>query len=108
MINSSLSDIGRAGEKYVEEYLKTHSFTNINQDIWQYGESNIKADSFGEKILVQVKTSIFPSEPVEITGEERIKIISRAVSIKRKPYAAYVKIDWVKRLLESIRWEKIN
>jgi hypothetical protein len=108
MTNSSISDIGHEGEKYVEQYLKNHSFTNVNRDIWQYGESNIKADSFGEKILVQVKTSILPSEPAEITSEEKIKIISRAASTKRKPYAAYVKIDSIKRLLESIRWEKLN
>jgi hypothetical protein len=101
-------NIGKDGEKYVVDYLKSNSFTNITTDLWQYGTNDIKADSWGEKILVHIETSIFPGEPGEISQEEKIKIISRATNIKRNAYAAYVKIDGVKRLLESIRWEKLN
>ena len=101
------ADILKDGKKYIEEYLKNNSFTNVTTDVWQYGTSNIKADSFGENILVQVNTSIYPNEPDEITGDERIKIISRASLIKREPYAAYVRIG-IGKELENIRWEKLN
>jgi hypothetical protein len=108
MTDITLQDIEKEGIKYIEEYLKNNGFTNIGKDTWQYGSTDIKADSFGEKILVQVKTSIFPIEPIEISREERIKIISRALNLKRKAYAAYVKIKEKNRLLESIAWERLN
>ena len=108
MTNEFTSKIKKDGEKYVLDYLKSNSFTNVTLDIWQYGVSNIKADSWGEKILVHITTSIFPSEPDDISREDRGNIISRAASTKRSPYAAYVKVDGVNGLLESIRWEKLN
>jgi len=108
MTNEISSNIEKDGEKYVVDYLKGNSFTNVTLDMWQYGVSNIKADSWGEKILVHIKTSVLPGEPVEISREERVNILSRAAIVKRNPYAAYVKIDGVKRILESIRWEKLN
>ena len=108
MTDITLQDISKEGEKYVIDYLKGNSFKNITMDMWQHSINDIKADSWAENILVQVKTSMFPNEPPDISRDDRIKIISRAITIKRNPYVAYVKIERDNKLLKSIRWEKLS
>ena len=82
-------EIGEIGERYTIEWLKENGHTIIQHDTRSPGSTDIETD----KWLVQVKTSVWPKEPAELTPDEKRNIKSRATKLERVAYLSRVTLD---------------
>ena len=97
-------EIGNAGESLVSQDLKQRGYTNIVQDTFQPGAVDVKADHTKGNVLIQVKTSVSPGQPADLSTEEKTKIKQRALNNKRTAYSAQLQINNSKQLVGQIKY----
>jgi hypothetical protein len=101
-------EIGQAGERFAVQALKNERWTI---DVWNTqapGSTDIEAHSGPSKILVQVKSAIFPNEPTSLSSDEERNIKSRATRIGAKAYEARVHLNSNLTLKNEIQWKVLN
>lgn len=101
-------EIGTAGESLVSQDLKQRGYSNIIQDTFQPGSVDVKADHPKGNVLIQVKTSVSPGQPAELSDEEKTKIKTRASSTKRTAFSAQLQINNSKQLVGQIKYTHLQ
>ena len=107
MVDLEFTEIIMTGVKHLENWLKKNDYEKITIDIWQAGSADIKADSHGEKILVQAKTIQHPNEQNRLSATDKYALKDLATRLERTPYVAYLAIDDAKNLVGEIMWERL-
>ena len=101
------SDIGAAGEKIVSAALTNLGYS-CYRNTQQPGSTDIEARGQTKTLLVQVKTSLYPDHPADLSGEERRNITSRATRLGYEAWQAKVQINDDEELVGEIKWLKLN
>jgi hypothetical protein len=101
------SAIGAAGEKIVTAALTRMGYS-CYRNTQQAGSTDIEATSSTKNLLVQVKTSVYPDVPADLSGEERRNITSRATRLGYEAWQAKVQINDNEELVGQINWLKLN
>jgi Holliday junction resolvase len=104
---SSTSDIGRAGERHVVDWLKAEGYSIIRWNTQTSGSTEIEAKSSSKRLLVQVRTAVSPTDPVQLTPEEEKAITSRAARIGAQAWEARIQVGRNLDLVGNVRWRKI-
>lgn len=101
-------DVGKKGEECVVVWFRSRDdFKNakINWDTHGKGATDIRVDTSSKILLVQVKTSVEPNQPGDLTSDEKSRIKQRATSLNAEAWAAKVQlnanlhcknIDWIR------------
>jgi Holliday junction resolvase len=71
-------NIGLAGETVVVDILKANGFQIVRWDTKAPGATDIEANSYNRRLLVQVKSAVYPNEPATLSNSEISSIKSRA------------------------------
>lgn len=102
-------EIGMAGEKAVVDYLRdAKGFSNIIWDTTQSGASDIEAVGSKVRLLIQVKTSVHPDKPVQLSSEELSAIISRASAKVAQAWEARVVLDRNLKPKGDVEWRRLS
>ena len=101
------AEIGNVGEKLVESVLTGCGYS-CHRNTQLAGSTDIEAVKQADKILVQVKTGLFPALPPELPADERRNIASRATKLKCRALLAQLQIDKNGSLIGSIAWAQLN
>lgn len=101
------SDIGRAGEKAIVNYLKGKGWEITRWDTQAPGSTDIEACSGNKKLLVQVKSAIYPNQPASLSWEEEKNIKSRATRIGAEAWEARVLLNESLNPM-GVKWRKLN
>jgi hypothetical protein len=101
------ADIGNLGERYAENALQGQGWT-CNRNTQLPGSTDIEAVSGTNRLLVQVKTAIFPNVAAVLSSDEQNSIVARAARTNCPAYLAQVQIDEYGRLHGEISWWKLN
>jgi hypothetical protein len=96
----STSEVGSIGEQIVKNYLIQTGHTNVKVDTFAPGKTDVESDTW----LVQVKTSVSPYKPGDLTSDEVRDIKSRAAKLKKEAYKAQLSIDDKNLLVGSIQF----
>lgn len=89
---SQPADIGRIGEKAVVDNLTSQGYTIIEWNTQAPGATDIEASNSKEHILVQVKSAMYPSIPVDLSQADIAAIKSRASRKNAVAYEAKVQL----------------
>lgn len=108
MGNLTSSEIELTGESLVESWLAQNGYSNITKEILFPKETEIRASSTLQNIIVQVRTFVHPTRPFKLSEYETHKITLRASRHKNIAYAAYVVIDESRNLVGDIIWERLG
>ncbi len=98
-------EIGQCGKEHILAWLKSDGYS-IVQDSQQAGSADVEADG-PEKILVQVKTAVWPASPAGLSEEEARSFRSRAASLGRVAFLAHVTIDPSGNVIKGITWARV-
>ncbi|HEY4674472.1 MAG TPA: hypothetical protein VIH48_00285 [Candidatus Bathyarchaeia archaeon] len=101
-------EIGHAGEQVVVEWLRGKGYTIDRWDTQSSGSTDIEAHRATAHLLVQVKSSVHPNEPANLSSEEERNIKSRAARIGAVAWEARVKLDSSLNLMGDIMWRKLS
>jgi hypothetical protein len=99
-----LGGIENIGERHTEERLVRIGY-QCNRNTLLPGSTEIDALGINNKLLVQVKTAVFPNEAADLSQQEKSGITSRASLLGREAWLARVQID-SRGALIHIRWTK--
>ncbi|MBA7696222.1 hypothetical protein ES703_104865 [subsurface metagenome] len=103
----SQAQIGAAGEQIVDSSLTSKRYkTNLNTRL--PGSTDIEAVGSETSLLVQVKASMSPSTPADLSSDEVRNIKSRATRIGYQPWQAKVTVDANLNLVGEIKWKKLD
>jgi hypothetical protein len=104
MLNTT--EIGAAGEKIVNAWLLQNGY-NTDLDTRQPGSTNIQAVSQKASLLVQIKSSVAPNVPADLSTDEMRNIKARTLPIGFQAWQVKVTIDSQLRLIGSIQWNHL-
>ena len=104
----SLAEIGIAGEKHIESWLKGNGFTNLKKHSIDGEKTEIEADGKIENILVHILPFPANNPASRLNDDERTRFIIRAAKMHRVAYLASLGIDEEKELAGEITWEKLR
>lgn len=99
--------IGQAGERIVNQWLRNNGYST-NLDTRLPGSTDIEANGTKASLLVQVKSSVQPSEAASLSADEEKNIKSRATNLRREAWEARVQLDVRLQLVGEIMWRKLN
>lgn len=103
----SPAQIGAAGEQIVDSSLTSKEYkTNLNTRL--PGSTDIEAVGTKDSLLVQVKTAMSPSTPVDLSSDEVRNIKSRAARLGYQPWQAKVIVDANLNLVGDIQWMRLD
>lgn len=104
---STAVEIGQAGERVVVEWLRGRTYIIDRWDTQAPGSTDIEAHGPAH-LLVQVKTAIYPNDPVNLSPDEERNIKSRAARIGVEAWEARVQLDSDLVLKGEIMWRKLG
>lgn len=104
--NMQSVDVGQIGENIVASWLRQSGYAVV-QNTKLPGATDIEAVSGNKKYLVQVKTSVYPSQPSYMTSNEIARIKSRATRIGYVATIARLIVNSQGNLLGQIEWTKL-
>jgi len=85
--------IGRVGERAVMNWLARKGWEITRWDTQAPGSTDIEAQSGNKKLLIQVKSAVYPNQPSSLSWAEKRNIKSRAARIGAEPWEARVLLD---------------
>lgn len=88
----SAFEVGYTGESMVVQWLQDAGFTVPRWDTYSPGSTDIEAESSGKRLLIQVKSAVYPNEPSSLSREEETKIRSRAKRLGAEAWEARVQL----------------
>ena len=100
-------DVVLAWEKAVVNWLRQKGWEITRWDTQTPGSTDIEARSGNKKLLVQVKSAIYPNQPSSLSWEEERNIKSRATKIGAEAWEARVLLDESLNPMD-IKWRKLN
>lgn len=100
-------EIGKIGEKYVVDWLKSKRYIIVKWDTRAPGSTDIEAKHSTAHILVQVKTAVEPNKPADLSSQEIRNLKSRASKIGAIAFQAKVQLDKKRLLKGEIAWAKL-
>jgi len=100
-------EIGQAGEQIVNQWLRSNGYST-NLDTRLPGSTDIEAKSTNTSLLVQVKSSVQPSQPASLSADEERNIKSRATKLRYEAWEARVQLDARLQLVGQVIWRKLN
>jgi hypothetical protein len=98
-------DLGTAGEKHVAALLTALGYS-CRQDSQQPGSIDLMATG-PANLLIHIKTSLYPTPPGELTGEERCSLAARAASLGCQAWFAMLRVNSIGAPVGEISWGKI-
>ena len=101
-----MSVIGRAGEGHVVDWLKAEKYS-VKWHTQSSGSADIEAQSSSKRLLVQVKTAVYPNTPDRLSAEEEKAITSRASRLGARAWEARVQVGSNLELIGNVQWRKI-
>jgi hypothetical protein len=101
------AQIGNIGEVYTTRWLQGHGYA-CHQNTQLPGSTDIEATGALNKLLVQVKTAVYPNSPVSLTAEQKKAIVTRANRLGRQAWLAQLQINSQGGLVGDIAWAKLN
>lgn len=87
------ANIGRAGEQFIVNLLRTHGWFVENWNTQGAGATDIVASKSWTRVLIQVKSSVAPNYPAPASEVERYAICGRAKRNGCQVYLAQVLLD---------------
>ena len=103
---STPTGIGRAGEGYVVDWLKAEKYS-IKWNTQTPGVTDIEAQTSSKRLLVQVKTALYPNDPDRLSTEEEKTITARAARLGAQAWEARVQVGSKLELIGNVQWRKI-
>jgi len=103
---STPTDIRRAGEGHVVDWLKAEKYS-IKWNTQATGVIGIEAQSSSKRLLVHVKTAVYPNGPDRLSAEEERAITSRAAILGAQAWEARVQVGSKLELIGNVQWRKI-
>ena len=104
---SSATDIGPRGERHVVDWLKAEGYSIIKWNTQASGSTDIEAKSSSKRLLVQVKTAVYPTDPAQLSAEEEKTITTRAAKLGAQAWEARVQVGSNLDLIGNVQWRKI-
>ena len=104
---SSATEIGRAGERHVVDWLRAEGYSIMRQNTLASGSTNIEAKSSSKRLLVQIKTAVYPTNPAQLLTEEEKAIRSRAARLEAQAWEARVQVGSTLDLIGNVQWRRI-
>lgn len=101
------AQIGKIGEIYVTRWLQGNNYV-CRQNTQLPGSTDIEATGIANKLLVQVKTAVYPSSPASLSAEEKKAIVARANRDGRQAWSAQLQINNNGDMIGDIVWAKLN
>lgn len=101
------SEVGRAGEHAVVQWLRSNRCTVTNWNTQAAGSTDIEAVG-AARLLIQVKSAVYPSQPASLSSDEEGNIKSRATRTSAEAWEARVLLDQRLQLQSEIAWRKLN
>ena len=101
-------DIGSAGEKAVVADLQAKGFVVTRWDTRGPGSTDIEALSQRGRILVQVKTSVWPSQPADLSPMEGASLRRRAGQLGAQAIHAKVVLGPIALETQAIGYVTVN
>src|SRR5258708_1402210 len=101
------AQIGNIGEIYVTRWLQGMNYA-CHQNTQLPGSTDIEATGVVNKLLVQVKTAVYPNSPAFLSAEEKKAIVARAKRPRRQAWLAQLQINNQGGLVGDIAWAKLN
>jgi hypothetical protein len=99
----SPAEVSRLGRKWASTWLGKCGYA-VNLDGVGLPETDLEAEHTGVKILVYVKTTVYPAPPKTLSMEESKAFKARAVQAGRRAYMAGVIVDAAGELLRDVHW----
>jgi hypothetical protein len=103
LLNSN--DLGTAGEQHVAAALAALGYA-CRPHVQRPGSSNLMATG-PARLLVQIRTSLYPAEPEDLSGEELSEMRSRAAEIGCQAWFAKLRVNSIGAPVGEIIWGKI-
>ncbi len=103
----SMSDVGQAGENHVARWLQSQGFT-VRQNTQLPGSTDIEAANSAKRLLVQVKSAVYPGAPATLSSDEVRNITSRAARIGAEAWVAQVVLNQQLQVQGQMAWTKLN
>jgi Holliday junction resolvase len=101
------SEIGTAGEKHATAWLQANGWS-CYRNTQLPGATDIQATSGTKSILVQVKTAVFPNQPVGLSADDKNAIVARANKSSKEAWLAQLQINSEGLLVGQISWTRLN
>jgi len=117
-------EIGQAGERIVATWLRYRGYTHVKVDTRLPGSTDIDAHRVPlmnylfpklfenpknkERMLVQVKSAVYPHDPGSLSSDEERNITSRAAKIGAQAWEARVELNSNLERVGEIRWRKLG
>ena len=100
------SELRRIGKKFVAEWLQNSGHV-ANLDTILPELDDLELDHPSSKMLVEVRTTIFPEIPKDLNPDEVRNLRARAAKAGRKAYAARVLVNPAGQLLQEVQWQRL-
>jgi hypothetical protein len=101
------AQIGNIGEVYTTRWLEGKGYA-CYQNTQLPGSTDIEATGTVYKLLVQVKTAVYPNSAASLDAEEKKAIVARANRSQRQAWLAQLQINYKGDLIGDIAWTKLN
>lgn len=101
------AEVGAIGEKYVTAWLGSKGYS-CYRNTQLPGSTDIEANGSPNKLLVQVKTAVFPNSAASLSADEQKNIVARANQNVREAWLAQLEINADGAQRGEIRWSKLN
>ncbi len=98
-------DLGTIGEKIVVGWLTSRGYS-CHRNTQQAGGSGIEATG-PAKLLVEVKTSIAPTEPADATWGEISNMLTRACKLGYEAWLAKIQVNDHGQRVGDVWWRKL-
>ena len=103
---STAADIARAGERHAVDWLRAEGYS-IKWKTQTHGSTDIEAQSSSKRLLVQVKTAVYPTDADRLSAEEEEGITSRAERLGAQAWEARVQVSSSLDLIGNVLWRRI-
>ena len=105
LMTSKSTDLETIGEQHVIAALAALGYS-CRQGAEFLGSADIVATG-PASLLVQIRTSLYPAPPADLTSEERCEIAARAAAIGCQAWLAKLRVNSLREPVGEIIWGQI-
>jgi hypothetical protein len=105
----TIDELVRAGEGHVAKILRSHGWTVLLEDPRPSGATDLLVTLNERRVLIQVKSAIFPTTPPMLTDAEKFSLISRAKRSEAEAWLVHIQMDEDSLLAQgALSWHKVS
>lgn len=100
------AEIGNIGERHVTAWLQSKGY-RCHRNTELPGSTDIEADG-PARLVVQVKTAVYPNSPANLNDDEQRGIAARANRNQRQAWLAQLVIRDEGTVIGNVFWTRLN